>query len=159
MNKNNLLVTAAIVAVIGAAGFYGGMKYGQARQPAGGRQDAMNFQGRQFGSGANVGARNRGGNGGGFINGEIIKKDDASVTVKLSDGGSKIIFLNASSSIMKSTAGSATDLEIGKAVSVNGTPNSDGSVTAQMVQLRDRPFGMPVDRNQGGSVNPASQAK
>jgi len=159
MNKNNLSIMVAIILIAGAAGFYGGMKYGQTKQTVGSRQNPMNFQGRQFGNGSNVGARNRGANGAGFINGEVIKKDDTSITVKLSDGGSKIVFLNASSSVMKSTAGSVTDLEVGKAVSVNGTLNSDGSVTAQMVQLRDRPFGVPGDRNQPGGAGLADQAK
>jgi len=39
-------------------------------------------------------------------------------------------------------AGALSDLEIGKNISVNGTANSDGSVTAQIIQLR------PLDRNQ-----------
>ncbi|NTW23000.1 hypothetical protein HGA34_05715 [Candidatus Falkowbacteria bacterium] len=159
MNKNNLFIAGIAVVILVAASFFVGMKYGQGKPGANARPTSMNFQGRQPGNPSNAGARARAMNGGGFINGEVIKKDDTSVTVKLPDGGSKIIFINASSSIMKSTAGSAADLEPGKTVSVNGTPNSDGSVTAQMIQLRDRPLGAPGDRNQPGSASSTGQAK
>lgn len=157
MNKTNVIAVVVIVAVVGVAAFFGGVKYGRKDQAAGGRQAMMNFQGRQFGNGGSQAVRNRGGNG--FINGEIIKKDDTSITVKLPDGGSRIIFINASSSVLKSTAGSAADLEAGKAVSINGAANSDGSMTAQMIQLRDRPFGVPGDRNPSGAASSTGQAK
>ena len=73
---------------------------------------------------------------GGFTAGEIIAKDDKSVTVKLQNGGSKIVFLSDSTEITKSAEGALSDLEIGKNISVNGTTNSDGSVTAHTIQLR-----------------------
>jgi hypothetical protein len=159
MNKTNVIAVVVIVGIVGVAAFFSGMKYGRKDQPAGNRQIMANFQGRQFGNGGMQAARGRGASGGGFVNGEIIKKDDTSVTVKLPDGGSKIIFINASSSVLKSTAGSAADLEAGKAVSINGTANSDGSMTAQMIQLRDRPFGAPGERNPSGAASSTGQAK
>jgi len=159
MDKKNLTTLIIAVVVVGAASFYGGMKYSQSQQPANNRQGMANFQGRPGGAGANIaGMRNRVGAGGGFINGDILKKDDTSLTVKLPDGGSKIIFINASSSIVKSTAGSTADLSIGKTVSINGTANADGSMMAQMIQLRDRPVGQkPDDRNPSATSTSVGQ--
>ncbi len=136
--KKILPIIIAIV-VIGGGAFYGGMKYGQStrqnfvRQNLGGQQSSIVG-----------GARLRQGFGGqGFIAGEIISKDDPakdgagkSITVKLPDGSSKIIFYSGSTEISKSVSGTSNDLETGKTITVNGTANSDGSFTAETIQLR-----------------------
>ena len=148
MNKLIAIVIATAV-VVGGGAFYGGMKYAQSKVPQG-RLSQADFQNLQNFSpeerqqrlqelGANAGGfrgGQRGGNAGGFTTGEIISKDDKSVTVKLRDGGSKIVFLSDSTEITKSAAGTLSDLEVGKNISVNGTTNSDGSITAQLIQLR-----------------------
>ena len=84
---------------------------------------------------------------GGFTAGEIISKDNPeggqasygaskSVTIKIPNGGSKIIFFSDSTEINKSARGSADDLEIGKTISISGSANPDGSITAETIQLR-----------------------
>lgn len=133
--KNTIIIVVIVAIVVGAGSFYGGILYGKS-QAAGARNLAF---GQRQGFGANGGTQARGGNraaGGGFVNGEIIAKDDKSVTIKSVDGGSKIIFLAASTQITKSVGGSITDLELGKNVMITGSANSDGSVTAQSIQLR-----------------------
>ncbi|MDP2704616.1 MAG: DUF5666 domain-containing protein [bacterium] len=151
MNKL-IVIVIAVAVVVGGGAFFGGMKYAESKSPAS-RFSQADFQNLQNLSpeerqqrlqelGANAGAGFRGGTGGGqrggggFTTGEIISKDDKSVTVKLQNGGSKIVFLSDSTEITKSTSGSINDLEVGKNISVNGTANSDGSVTAQSIQLR-----------------------
>ena len=64
------------------------------------------------------------------------------MTVKLQDGGSKIVILTDSTAINKSAEGSREDLKIGGKVGVFGTENSDGSVTAQNIQLDPTRGGM-----------------
>jgi hypothetical protein len=144
-----IAIVIAVAVVIGISAFYGGMKYAEKRGPAGqfSRGDFQNLspEERQQGLqdfGTNAGAGFRGVLGGGqrgsegFTAGEIIAKDDTSITVKLQDGGSKIVFLSDSTAISQLIEGTLSDLEIGKNITVNGTANSDGSVTAQIIQLR-----------------------
>lgn len=140
--KNKMLVGFLIaVIIVGASSFYGGMLYGKSQSRA---QNLAFGQRQGFGANGTGGLlRNgtgqaRGGNraGGGFVNGDIIAQDDKSITVKSLDGGSKIIFLSASTQISKFSAGSVSDLIVGQTVTANGLANSDGSFTAQMIQLR-----------------------
>lgn len=123
-----MLIIVILVVLVGAGAFFGGVKYQQSKKTA--------FSG-QFGS--QTGQRN--GTGGnrtaGFrpVNGEIIGRDDKSITVKLSDGSSKIILLSNNTVYLKSSTGSKNDLKTGDKVAAFGTENLDGSVTAQNVQI------------------------
>lgn len=131
-NNKLIIISAIIILVVGAGSFYGGMRYAQSKATtqqnaqAGGR-----FQGLR-------GANGTGGNraGGGFVNGSIIKQDDKSITLKLTDGGSKIAYLTGTTNINKTATGTKADLIVGENVAVIGTANSDGSVIAQSVQIR-----------------------
>ena len=149
MQKNIIIIVAGVIIVGGS--FYGGMRYAQGKTPMGGagRAGMGNFANlspeerqariQQFGAAGAGGGRGgaRGGPGGGGFNmGEILSKDDKSITIKLADGGSKIIFLSASTTVTKSMSGSVQDLTVGTQVNAAGTPNSDGSLTAQSVQIR-----------------------
>jgi hypothetical protein len=131
--KKTLLSVLIVAVVVGGGAFYGGMKYGQSTRLSFARQ---NFGGQQMG--ANMGglAGGRSQRGSGFASGEIIAKDEKSITVKLPDGGSKIVFYSNTTEIGKFVNGTAGDLTVGKSVIVSGTANPDGSVTAQSVQIR-----------------------
>jgi len=131
--KNNYLITVILVIVFAGAGFYVGMKYQQGQKG--------NLSG-QFGNGQNVMRNNRTGatganNLGGFrpVAGEIISADNKSITVKLQDNSSKIILINDKTQINKAETVNKSELKIGEKVSVFGSENTDGSVTAQNVQL------------------------
>ena len=140
MNKQYLIIIVLIVAVGGGA-FFAGMKYQQSKQP--------NFSRQFVGQGARMGQGQIQGNAGlpagrqGFrpVSGEIISGDEKSITVKLQDGSSKIILLTDKTEINKASEATKDDLKTGEKVAVFGTENSDGSVTAQNIQLN------PLDRN------------
>jgi cytochrome c biogenesis protein ResB len=132
MHKTFLSIIVIAVAV-GSGAFYGGMKYAENKVQSGRQQRIQQF------GGAGTGFRNgESGNriAGGFASGEILSKDDISIAIKMRDGGSKIIFYSDSTEVDKFVNGVTSDLEIGKNVSVIGSENSDGSITAQAIQLR-----------------------
>lgn len=137
--KNKKLMLVAGVIVLGAVCFYGGYEYGSANVSA--ARSGADFIGRNgsingFGSGGGMGGRMMAGQRGGFVGGEILSMDDKSITLKLQDGGSRIVFLSSSTPVTKSVSGSVSDLTVGGQVTVSGSPNSDGSITAQSVQVR-----------------------
>lgn len=139
-----------IAIVAGGLAFYGGMQYGRMSGDA--QTDV--FQSSQSQQRVFSGSRgSRLGANGNFVIGDILSKDDKSVTVKLQNGGSKIVFYSSSTQISKVADTTASDLVQGVSVRVNGTTNSDGSVTAQSVQIVPAPKTMPSD----GSVNAQSQ--
>lgn len=107
--------------------FFGGMKYQQTKLPSFTRQFG-NIQDRRVGVG---------GNRAGFrpVNGEIISADNKSITVRLQDGSSKIVLFSDKTTINQAVEATKDDLKNGGKVAVFGTENSDGSVTAQNIQL------------------------
>ena len=119
--KTIILIFIVAMAVVGGGAFYGGMKYVESNSPAGGL--------RGFRNGKIEGGFS------GITAGEIISRDDKSITVKLKDGGSRIIFFSDAMEITKLARGSLNDLAVGAEIRVNGSQNSDGSVTAQSIQL------------------------
>lgn len=134
MNKTITIIIGLIV--VGSGAFYGGMKYNQSQTDA---ASALRQASREQGGGTfGVGGRGaRGVNGaGGFASGEVLSKDDKSITIKLRDGGSKIVFFSSSTEVTKSASGALSDVTVGEQVNAVGTANSDGSVTAQSVQIR-----------------------
>ncbi|OGV89566.1 hypothetical protein A2Z41_01265 [Microgenomates group bacterium RBG_19FT_COMBO_39_10] len=128
MKNKSLLIIIVILLVIvmGVGGFFIGMKYQQRKIPSFGQfrgamrqQDTQGIQPRGLGA----------------IRGEIINRDEKSITVKLVDEGSKIILISDNTEINKASEGVIDDLEVGKQVMVFGQENSDGSVSAQTVQI------------------------
>ncbi len=135
--KYNATNTIIIAVVIGVLGFFGGMKYQQTKTPVfnrgfgmmqGGEQNSNGVR-RQFAgaSGVRMGFRP--------VSGEIISSDEASITVKLDDGSSKIVMLSNSTAINKAESAAQSELMKGTKVMVFGRENTDGTVDAQNIQL------------------------
>lgn len=140
MNKKYYIFVVLMLIVIS---FYSGVKYSQF-------QRSFFAGGRTFGGNGNIinrgdqvmggsGLRNQGqvrGGAGGMINGEIISTDDTGITVKLRDGGSKIVFISEKTSIVKSSTSTKEALVSGLQISGFGTANPDGSINAENIQIR-----------------------
>lgn len=142
MKNTNLILAVTLTTVIaGGVGFRGGTKYSQNQRLS--RFGEMgNRGGVRTPNGSTqpeLGAR------GGMLVGEVGAKDDKSVTVKLADGSSKIVILSSTTTYRTATDTSADELQVGKSIAVQGTPNADGSTTATSIELN------PVMRGQTGS--------
>ena len=139
MNKTIIIAIVAIL-VVGSVSFYAGMQYGKSKnQTASGNFANLSPQERQArmqpgggGAGGPRGTRA----GANFATGEIISKDDKSITIKSGDGGSKIVFFSNATQIMKTASSSPAELKVGEQITTNGTANSDGSLTSQSIQIR-----------------------
>lgn len=154
MNKRNHIIgMVALIIVIAAGAFYGGMKYDQSQRTGQfaargtGQGGGAGMAGRP-GTGGQRGAGTPGGgvqNGGAgdFSGGQITAKDDTSVTVKTRNGSSQIVFFSPSTTVGKSVSGSTSDLSVGQEIMANGKNNPDGSLSATGIQIRPD---MPQDR-------------
>lgn len=132
--KTSVFITIILVILVGAAAFFGGMKYQQSRI-----QGLRN----QFGTGRGFGRFGQNSNNGGSaVRGQISSVDNNSLTITLSDGSSKVVIVGDNTSIFKSDPGSKGDLTSGQTVMVFGTANSDGTLTAQNIQLNPMFRGM-----------------
>ena len=152
-------IPMVIVGIIVAAGaFYAGMQYDKSKNTSADlsasvlanmtqEQRQTFFQERQQ-TGAGAGQRGTIRANGNFAAGEIIAKDDKSITIKLQDGGSKIVFLSDTTPITKSAEGTPADLTIGQQVTASGTTNQDGSLTAQNIQIRPAQTSPPAANGQ-----------
>lgn len=150
--NSSLLITGIVALIVGALGFFGGMKYQQSQTRS--MFGFQNGSGRAGAGGNTTVMMGRGANGlNRPVTGEIINSDDKSITVKMQDGSSKIVLINNTTTIDKAQEVSKTELTAGAKVAVFGTNNSDGSVTAISVQLnpQERMFG-----GQGKQGTPAA---
>jgi hypothetical protein len=135
----NLLAAIVLMIVIAGVAFYGGMSF-QKSQTAKTRTAAMSrFTGGAGRTGGVLGA------GGANINrpvsGQVLSVSDTGITVKMANGTSRIVMIGDSTVVAKSTPGAKTDLTTGQQVMVSGTANSDGSLTAQNIQIQPTPAG------------------
>ena len=133
--KKQIPIFIAVIVVVAAGSFFGGMKYGTIKKMSNGAGQRFNqmFGVEQRGAG---GAGTFRANGANLVGGQILSKDDKSITVKLNDGGSKIVFFTGATQFMKMATDTIDNLKVGDNVMANGTANADGSISAESIQMR-----------------------
>ena len=141
IERNMIGGVAAALIVVAAVSFWAGTKFA-ASTPA---------QGAGFARGQGVGGQpgtQRFG-GGGAVSGTVTAKDAQSITIQMRQGGSRIVFFGAKTEVGKMIAGTPGDVSVGANVTAVGTQNSDGSVSANSIQIR--PAGMAGPGTGAGS--------
>ena len=94
------------------------------------------------------GAGQRNGNGGLTI-GEITKIEDGSITLKTTDGSSKIVLISSDTTFTQSTSATKTDLKVGSKIMVTGaTDSNSGSITGKTIQLNPATMPQPEEPKQ-----------
>ncbi len=130
MNQTTKIISIAVVVAV--IFFFAGNAYGKHKAA-----NAVTATVGQYGSrsGGFAGGM-RGGAGGGIVSGTVVSADANSITVQSGTAGSKIVLVSPSTTVAKSVTGSLADIAVGSTVTVIGTANSDGSVSATSVQIR-----------------------
>ncbi len=152
-NNQNMVITILVAIIFAGIGFFVGTKYQQSQLTNQRSQFMDQFGGRNRNDNKDSTGRGLNGDGfgrmggfrGGQIFGDIIDVDEKSVTVKLSDGSSKIILFSDTTSIRRGVDASVSDLKIGDKVVTFGNTNTDGSISAQNIEINPA---MPNRQNQ-----------
>ena len=90
---------------------------------------------------------------GGFVAGQITAIDQSSITLQLPNGSSEVVFYSSSTPVSEPTTVSVSVLEVGTKIAIGGTGNSDGSLTAQTIQVQT---GNSAGGHDGGSGVPTN---
>lgn len=152
ISKSNLAIAAVLVAaVFFGAGYFTAGLFNKPGMPNGGQFMANGANGQR----SNVQRMANRNPMGGFINGELVKKDASSFSVKQRDGSMKLVLITSSTKAMKMAESNLGEFAIGQQVMVTGSSNSDGSLTAQTVQIR--PDDLPGMGGPGGAGAPSQK--
>jgi len=135
MKQNTIILMVVLLFIVG------GISFGTGYKVAGAKNQISNFARNGVGqrTGNQVGQQ---GNMMRAVNrqtiGDVISLDANTMTVKMPDGSSRIVLLSSTMTVNKSVEALKTDLKVGSKVAVQGTTNTDGSVTAQSIELDPR---------------------
>jgi hypothetical protein len=145
MKKYTVHIVWLVVAIVALGGGYYWGKAGAAGARGAGRlAGAYGSSTRSFAGGAA---------GGGLAVGQISAIDSSDITLQLANGNSQVVFYSSSTQISEPTIVPPSALSVGTNVMVGGTTNSDGSLTAQSIQVRSANAGAGGGR---GASNAAS---
>lgn len=133
-NKNITIGIISVVLIIAA--FFVGKSYGASHAAATAPTTGGGFNRTGMTGGAG------GGRGGGTM-GQVVSMDVTSITVSTPGGGSKIILYSPTTTVAKSTQGTIKDITVGSIITANGPANTDGSITANAIQIRPTGSLMP----------------
>jgi len=136
------LIVGGVAGVLIGQGTASASNASDVRGGFGGAQGGEGFprlDGGQGGAGTVTGGA--GGARGGFTAGTITAIDGDTITLKLADGSTVKVSTSSSTSVTKASKAKVSDLAAGDAITVIGTPDSSGNVTATRISEGDAGFG------------------
>ncbi|HEV3245034.1 MAG TPA: DUF5666 domain-containing protein [Candidatus Paceibacterota bacterium] len=135
MSKKQWIWSIIVAVILAGAGFWGGMTYAQSQTPSA----ASRFAGT---SGTFTARGGAGAFAGGTI-GTVIQVGNGSFTVQLPTStsttattGTKLVLVDTSTQVQELQSVPISNLQVGQTVTVAGSANSDGSITATSVMIR-----------------------
>jgi hypothetical protein len=136
-NNKNLLLAVVVVAALAASFWLGRLSgYGNANMALANRRQAGPMAAGQrqgFGNGQN--AQNR-------IIGQIDKINDKQLTIKLMDGGSRLLMLPSEAVITRMASATATDLVVGQNIMASGA-EENGMIVVKTLQVSPSEISRP----------------
>ncbi len=156
--KRNVWVVAVVVAIVfGGGGYYFGTQSAKSAVPAG----AAAYAGRTGTAGRTGGFGGASALGGGTA-GTIISTGNGTLTIQMAAStstsattGTKIVLFDSSTMVNELQSVPASSLTVGQNVTVAGTANADGSVTATSIQVRPAGTGARSAPGAGTGAIPA----
>jgi hypothetical protein len=154
------VAVAVVVAVVAFAGGYAVATATASKATATGANGFGNDNGQGFVPGASGRPRGNGGAGGfgGGASGTVGSVSADQMTITTQNGGSKIVLLTPTTTVTEVTSAtkSVGDLTSGQTVTVVGTSNPDGSVTATRIVVGDANVFGGRFQGPGGSPAPST---
>lgn len=133
--QNKLYGAMVVIALVASGlGFWGGTMYMQNQRAT--------IMGRFQREGAGTGIvqnnpRGAGGAGGPqSVGGEVKAMDDTSITIAMPDGSSRFVFFSSSTKFQALIEKDSSIVKVGSRINAMGPKSSDGSITAQSIQVR-----------------------
>ncbi len=134
MNKKTML-TYGITTLLVIISFVAGMQTGKSRNTnkAFGNRNIPNGMNQNFNKGTGMNIRSGASN----IMGEVLSKDENSLTIK-SKTGSKIVIVSKSTEVFKTITGSIADIAVGTNVVITGKEGDGNSTVADSIRIVDK---------------------
>jgi len=151
------VVGAVVLALVAFAGGFAVANETSTKATTGGNAAANDGNGQGFGPGAS--GRPRGGGAGGFgggASGTVGSVAADQMTITTAGGGQRIVLLTPTTTVTQVTSATkaVADIAAGQTVTVVGTTNPDGSVTATRIIIGD----VSLFGGRGGNGGPGGSA-
>jgi len=141
MNKKTML-TYGVVTLLVIVSFVAGVQTGKSKNinKTFGNRNIPNGMNQNFNKGTGMNTRS------GNILGEVLSKDENSLTIKSKTNGSKIVIVSKATEVFKTITGSIADITVGTNVMITGKEGDGGSTIADSIRIVDN-IGIPKTNN------------